>query len=261
MKKKISIIILLLVLFSIIMPSHIYGVSGDLDNVTDAAGLLSENERLDLDKKAAELSELYECDIIVITVEDKGEMHIETFAQAVYDEYDLGYGGDNSGIMLIISMAERDYDIMAHGYGNIAFTDYGKKKLGKEFLPDLSDGNYYESFSIFIDSCGRYLKLARDGKPIDVDSDPDKANRIAAIVALVLPLLLTVTTGYVLKKQMKSTKIQTKAKEYVKEGSFNLKNQKDEYLHTVTTQRKIKSESSGGTSVNSNGSSHSSGKF
>lgn len=40
---------------------------------------------------------------------------------------------------MLLSMEYRDYDIMAHGYGNIAFTDYGKEKMAERFLDEFGD--------------------------------------------------------------------------------------------------------------------------
>ncbi len=264
MKRKImKSLTIFIIALCLMAPAFIYGASGALDNVTDAAGLLTEDERIELDERAAELSDLYECDIIIVTVEDKGEMHIEDFAQHVYDEYDLGYGEEKSGIMLMISMAERDYDIMAHGYGNVAFTDYGKAVLENRFLSDLSVGRYHDSFSAFVEGCGEFLVASRNGSPIDISTDPYVDTRKGTLILLIAPLVIAIIIVVMFYFQMKSAKQRTTAKEYIKKDGFTLSNQRDEFLFVTTTRRKIEKSSSsgGGTSVNSRGSSHSSGKF
>ncbi len=262
-KRLLNISIVLLLILSMFNPLYV-SASGDLDYVTDAAGLLTEDERIELNIKAEEASFRYECDVLIVTVNDIGDAHIEDYAQAVYDEYNLGYGEDKSGIMLIISMAERDYDIMAHGYGNVAFTDYGKERLADKFLPDLSAANYFKSFSIFIDSSERYLELARDGQAIDIaTSDPKDKKKVGRIVLAIVPFLIALFTALMQKGKMKTAKMQTMANAYITGSGLKLTGREDRFLHknVVRTKRESSSGSSRGTTVNSHGSSHKSGKF
>ena len=72
-------------------------------------------------------------------------------AKTLYQEYSLGYGEEKSGELLLLSMAERDYTLIAYGYGNTAFTDYGKDKLSEVFLDDFGDDNWYSGLSDYLD--------------------------------------------------------------------------------------------------------------
>lgn len=263
-KRLFYICVILLLTLSLFSSLYVFAGSGELDYVTDGAGLLTEDERTDLNVKAEAASNIYGCDILIVTVDDKGAAHIEDYAQNLYDEYDLGYGDDKSGIMLVISMAERDYDIMAHGYGNVAFTDYGKDKLADKFLPDLSGGNYYKSFYNFIETCENYLDLARSGEPIDVKTDPNQKKKTGRIVLAVVPFLIALLTIFIQKVKMKTAKIQQMANDYITEQGLKLTGREDAFLYRniIRTKRESSSgKSSGGTSVNSHGSSHKSGKF
>ena len=61
---------------------------------------------------------------------------------------------------------------------------------------------------------------------------------------------------------MKTAKMQQAAQEYIDGQGLVLTAQNDRFLHTTRTERYIEPpKSSGGTSVNSSGSSHSSGRF
>lgn len=264
MRKRIpNICLLMLLILSLFSPLYLFAGSGELDYVTDGAGLLTEDERVELNDKAKEASERYDCDIMIITVDDKGDAHIEDYAQTIYDQYDLGYGEDRSGIMLIISMAERDYDIMAHGYGNVAFTDYGKDRLADMFLPGLYMGDYYSSFNVFIETCNSYLESARFGEPIDIRTDPDSKKKTGRIVLAIVPFIIALLTVVVQSSKMKTAKIKLRANEYITDEGLKLTGREDIFLYrnVIRTKREKAKSSSGGTTINSHGSSHKSGKF
>lgn len=264
MRNRLVVVLLILSFtLSLLSPFYVYAGSGELDYVTDSAGLLTPEEQDELNKKAEAASLLNECDILVITVKDMGELRIEDYAQGIYDKYNLGYGEDKSGIMLLISMAERDFDIMAHGYGNIAFTDYGKEKLENRFLSDLSKGNYYKSFSTFIDSCEEFLESARRGVAIDIKSDPKEKRKVAAVILAIVPFLTSLVTVIIFWSRMKTAKIQRTANLYIGDEGINLTNKEDIFLfrNIVRRKREKAKNKSGGTTINSQGSSHRSGKF
>ena len=60
-------------------------------------------------------------------------------------------GGKILADMSVPTMAERDYTLIAYGYGNTAFTDYGKDKLSEVFLDDFGDDNWYSGLSDYLD--------------------------------------------------------------------------------------------------------------
>lgn len=77
------------------------------------------------------VSEQYGCGVYIVTVEDftdySDAYYVDDFGEELFSSYDLGLGDGNCGILLILSMAERDYGLVAHGdFANTAFTDYGK---------------------------------------------------------------------------------------------------------------------------------------
>ena len=80
---------------------------------------------------------------------------------------ELGLGDDHSGILLMLSMAERDYALFAFGYGNTAFTDYGKDYLSGYFLDNFKDNGWYNGFEDYQRVCGEMLDEARNNKPVD----------------------------------------------------------------------------------------------
>ena len=87
------------------------------------------------------------------------------YADDYYDYNGYGAGADNDGILLLLSMEDRDWWISTTGYGIDAFTDYGIDVIGDEIVPDLSNGDYYSAFTEFIDLTDDFLAEAEKGNP------------------------------------------------------------------------------------------------
>ena len=115
-----------------------------------------------------------------------------------------------------------------------------------------------------------------EGAPFDQGTDPERLGDLAVVkwlVVIFVPLLTALvvfpfmtrqTTSavcLVMKGKMKSARLQTQADAYITQDSLRLTRQDDRYITTTQTRVKIETVKSGGTSVNSGGFSHSSGKF
>lgn len=228
--------------------------------VTDGAGLLSAAEAEALNAKAWELTQKYSCAVYIVTLPGLNGMEAWEANEYILREYGMGYGPDQSCVVLLLSMEYRDYDIMAHGYGNTAFTDYGKEKMAERFLDEFGDDDWHGGFCEYLDCCDEYLRLARDGEPFDVGSD--RSPLVGLTIGIIVPLLVAFVVCSVFKAQMKTAKLQKTAQVYIDGQGLVLTVKDDQFIRTVRTERYIEPQkSSGGTSVNSSGSSHSSGKF
>lgn len=103
-----------------------------------------------------------------------------------------------------------------------------------------------------------------EGAPFDQGTDPDRLGDLAVVkwlVVILVPLLTALVVCLVMKGKMKSARLQTQADAYITQDSLRLTRQDDRYITTTQTRVKIETAKSGGTSVNSGGFSHSSGKF
>jgi len=163
-------------------------------------------------------------------------------------------------------MAERDYALIAYGFGNTAFTDYGKDvMLDNHILPLLRNNRYNEAFSAYLDKAEEYLAMARDGTPFDRHNDPnatDTSYMLKLGVIIIIPLLIAFIVCSIWKSQMKTAVLARTACNYIPPGGFQLTNQEDVFLYRTTQRIKIeRSSSSGGTTTDSRGFSGRSGKF
>lgn len=235
-------------------------------SVLDLADLLTEQQEQELTVKAEDLAEKYQCGVYVLTLPDfKSVINTsdayEAANQIYLNQTDWGVGSDRSGVLLMLSMAERDFALMAHGYGNTAFTDYGKEELSKKFLDDFKEDDWAQGFEDYVDTCGDMLQKARSGKAVDVDSN-GRTRTYGIVASIVISFLIALVVVLVLKGQLKSVAKKTEASAYITRGGVRMNNSYDHYTHKTQTRVYEKPpEKSGGTSVDRSGSSGMSGKF
>ena len=276
--KKINRVILFVMLLSMLFCTTAF--AGDsaarLNYVTDEAGLLSMTECAMLNEAAAQVSAEYGCSVYIITVNDYKNYvdgSVYDCATGIFTAYELGYGEDKNGILLLLSMAERDYSLIAHGaVGNSAFTDYGKDVMCDNFLDDFSRGDWFGGFEDYIDYAEYMLAENAKGTPVDLVVRPKVENHslnIALIIAV--PCLVALVVCSIFAGQMKTVRRKNNANEYTR-GKATLYVKQDTYTHTTTSRRRLerpkdnsgyKSSSSGGggTTIRSGGFSGKSGKF
>ena len=150
--------------------------------VYDDAALLTQEEYDTLTASAMAVADQYGCGVYVVTVDDMadyidpdavtetGETGMAAFTEYAWDALGLAASYDSNGIMLALSMAERDFQMLAHGdTANAAFTDYGKYTMQDEFLDNFREDDWYGGFADYIAACGRYLEANANGTPIDVE--------------------------------------------------------------------------------------------
>ena len=283
------------VLFSLMAQ---YIPCGDAVRYPEINRRLTQEEYDTLTASAMAVADQYGCGVYVVTVDDMadyidpdavtetGETGMAAFTEYAWDALGLAASYDSNGIMLALSMAERDFQMLAHGdTANAAFTDYGKYIMQDEFLDNFREDDWYGGFADYIAACGRYLEANANGTPIDVEPSDETEEEyeplsfgdklfFAALMAfrfgLPLGLIVAFIVCAVYKRQLKSVRRATEAAHYTVSGGAEITAREDRFTHTTEVRTPIKTESddhdsgpsfSGGTTVNSGGFSHSGGKF
>ena len=262
-KRLISLALLLLTLLLTALPV-LAAEERELPLVCDTCGLLTKEQEDELNDLAERCSEEYGCDVIVVTVSGTNGYDVESYTEAVYDNYHLGQGEDRSGVILLLSMSGRDYDLYTHGYGRTAFTDYGAETLMRKVLPYLRKDDWNGAFRKYIDLCAEYLQKARDGKPVDTILPGFLRNfrfsPKAVIGALIAGTIAAFIVTGILKGKMKSAVLQTKADDYL-DGSLDLTASDDRFIRTER-HRVLRDSGSGSRGGGrGGGGGHHSGKF
>lgn len=244
-----------------------FGMENGLYRLVDEADPLTDSEEDTLNEMLDEISDRQQCDVVIVTENSLDGKNEAAYADDFFDYNGYGFGENNDGILLLVSMEERKWAISTTGYGIEAFTDTGQAYISDRFTPYLSDGDYEEAFICFAELCDDFLTQARTEEPYDTDNLPKEAMPpvfipLAILAGAVIAFIITA----VMKAQLKSVRRQPEASSYVKKGSMRLTDSRDMFLYsTVTRTAKPKDTGSGGSSTHtgSSGTTHggSSGSF
>jgi len=253
-------------------PANVLRDPDALSLLVDEAGLLGAAEAVRLRDRLEKLSAKWKNDIVIVTVDSTGGSTPMDFADDWFD-YN-GYGRDaraditeGDGLLLLVSMDERDWWISTKGYSIYAFTDAGIEFLGKQLTSNgLSDGEYAKAFDDFADWCDRFFGKAAAGKPYDRGSLPKTSTDVALLFILAFGgglLIALIVTGR-MKKQLKTVRKKQAAADYVRPGSLQVAYANEQFLYRNVTRVRVETSSSGGgggssTHSSSSGSSHGGG--
>ena len=236
------------------------------ERVVDMAELLSDSDKTALLSKLDEISERQKLDIVVLTVNTLDGKTPRDYADDFYDYNGYGFGENKDGILLLVSMEDRDWWISTTGYGITALTDAGIEYISEKFLSDLSDGDYAQAFTTYAELCDQFITQAKTGESYDTGNMPKEPFNVAwnILVAFVIGLVVAVIVTSIMKKQLKTVQLKSEANNYVKANSMILTENRDLFLYNQVSRRarpKETDNSSGGSSTHtsSSGSSHGGG--
>ena len=255
MKRRLTVLCLLLLLTAtLVVPA---AAEEQLSHVTDESALLTEAQWNRLERQYIDISNRYECGVYAIVVDDYreyGDGDVEDVAEEFYHTYTFGRGSDYSGVLLLLSMEERDYALFVYGDRAERMLDTSALiQVEEEFLPYLGQDAWYEGLYAYGDACG--LALAK--REAEGSSEPFPTGAIAIGVAV--SFLIALIVVLILKSGMKNVRVQTHAGTYAAAG-LNLTRRYDQFTHRTVSRTRIQS-SSGSSGSRSGGGSSRSGKF
>ena len=255
MKRGLSVMLAVILVIALAVPA--LGAEGKAPYVVDNAKLLTASERKALESRAEALSNRYEFDFVILTVDSIGSATSTAYADDYFDYNGYGQGSDFSGILLLVSMADRDWALSTCGYGIEAFTDYGQEYMMDRVLPLLSSGDYAEAFGTYLRVGEDLLRQAKNGKPLDVPEPHSRFPWVSLVVFMLVGFGLAFMPMGVLKKEVKNVSSQPDALDYVSGNGLELTARTDRFLysHVTKSPRPKESSSSGSSSRRSGGSS------
>lgn len=268
MKKKafvflLSLILCLCMAAPVLCAQAAEGFADEYYRVVDMAELLTDSEVTTLIATLDEISERQHMDVVVATTNELDGYSVQDYADLLYESCNFGYGSSKDGLLLLISMQDRDWYISTCGYGITVFTDAGIEYIGDQITSELSDGNYAAAFSSYAALCDDFITQANTDKPYDRSNLPAKPLSLIWIpVSLVIGFVIAKIVVGNMKSKLKTVRSQTTANSYVKDGSMQITDSRDLFLyHTVAKTAKPKNTSSGssGTHTSSSGTTHGGG--
>ncbi len=239
--------------------------------IFDDAYLLSDERCAELEELARVTSEELGFGIYFLAVYDMMDYGYSDAFELAKDWFlheDFGYGPNGDGIFLVLSMEERDFYLVTHGYGEEAYSDSARDHVCDEFLDDFGDDDWYGGIKDYIKCAGELTKRAQEGDPY---GKKDELKGVITVGAIVVGICFVVSifiakgimNGYV--SAMNNAVIATEANDYVTAGSVVIKERSDSFEYETVHRETIQSSSSGGSGSHSHSSgggfSGSGGKF
>ena len=256
LNQRIRTVFLVFVFFCAFFLFGIPSSAADLPRLVDQADLLTDSEESALSDRLDEISERHQFDVVVVTVDSlEGETAV-VYADDFYDYNGYGFGDERDGILLLISMEERDWCISTTGYGITAFTDAGQAFISERFVTDLSVGDYAAAFTNFAVLCDAFITQADTGEPYDIDHLPQEPFDLVwnLAVALIIAFVISLIVTGIMRGQLKTVHSQSEADNYIKQGSMHLTRKNDLYLYRHVDRRKKAENNSSTRSGNPGGS-------
>lgn len=237
--KKFVVFVIIIGVFAL---SALTASAEDALRLVDGANLLTDVEEEKLLSILNETSERLEYDVVIITVNSIGRSDPEYYAENMF--YDNGYGVDGEGALFLISMENRDWAIYSTDMSNSTV-----RAVGNSASNHLAVGDYYGAFTAFA--------AGIEEEKVSETAFPLLRN---IIIALAVGLVVAFIVVTVMKGKLKTVRACDNAKNYVRDGSFNLQHSRDLYLYsTVTRVPRPKNNSGGGRAGGGGG--RASGKF
>lgn len=263
MKKRVVLMLFAFILS--VIPVCTVSAADSVPRLVDEADLLSDSEESALLSSLDEISERQKMDIVVVTVNSLEGKSAMEYADDFYDENGYGFGEGRDGILFLISIGERDWNISTRGYGITAVTDAGREYMSEQFKEDLSGGEYAAAFTTFVGLCDDFITQARSGEPYDVGNLPKEPFWFGGYLGISLGIAFVISlivTG-VMRSKLKTVHNQSGADTYVKKGGLKLTKENDLFLyrHIDRREKPKEEENSGGseTHTSSSGATHGGG--
>lgn len=260
-RKLLSVLFAVVICFSAAIPVC---AEESLSRLMDDADLLTDSEETSLLSQLDNISENQEMDIVVVTTDNLEGYTPQEYADNVFDYCGYGIGENRDGLLLLVSIEDNDWHISTSGYAITAFTDAGREYMSEQFLPYLSDGEYYKAFSTYADLCDQFITQAKTDEPYDVGNLPKEPFKIwfNVLIALGIGFVFAIIVVLYMKSKLKSVRFQPAASSYVRNGSMNVTQSGDFFLYSHLDRRaRPKDNDSGGSSTHtsSSGSTHGGG--
>ena len=93
--------------------------------LADQADLLAPSAESSVLAVLDEISDRQQLDVVVVTTATLDGKTPMAYADDFYDENGYGFGSGRDGVLLLVSMEDRDWWITTSGYGITVFTDAG----------------------------------------------------------------------------------------------------------------------------------------
>ena len=230
--------------------------AGGAPRLVDNADLLNDYEEENVSYRLDEVSQRHQLDVVIVTTNTLEGKSIYAYADDFFDYNGYGYGSSRDGILLLVSMENREWWISTCGEAIQIFSDADLDYMGEQMLPHFSAGDYAEAFEMFANLCEGHIIHFASGENDDYESDAfDPLTML--LCALVAGLVVALIVTGIFRAQLKSVRTQYAAANYIQQGSLRITGAGEFFLYrNVSKVAKPQDDTGSGTHRSSSGSVH-----
>ncbi len=262
LKKTLAALLTLALAISLALPaaaSDGYGEDTYYRFVYDYSGMLSDDEAEDIESRLKEVSEENSFWAVFHTSHDL-ETDIVTYCESFIDSH-FGYTENTDCILLCVDTEQRQLQVYICGSLMYEFSDGDIDLIYESVVSELSDDSYYSAALIFSSLTKRLIAENREQDSDGIyrqDEDYEviysgemETDLLGGIpgrmaIAAIFGLIVSAILRAYFKSELKSVGGQSGAAGYLKDGSFNLRDQRDIFLYRRLSKTARPKESSSG---------------
>lgn len=242
--------------------------------VHDYYGLLDDSERAQLEQYGQQLAEKYQVGVYALIIDDIGQYSARDYATGYWNQYELGLGANDGGILLLIAVDSRDFITITHGDSGASpvigiaggidmFTDPTLDNIEDDVVSHLRYDDWVGALEVYYEDCEEVMAYyVEHGAPMndyyaDDYPNPDEAEDDFHMFGTIGTLLAAIfIPGFAAKRKVEAEKAamqtarpQTKADKYIQQGTFALTKKEDRFINSTTSVTpipKAEPSSSGG---------------
>ena len=158
--KKILLALLCVLCLQLALPLGVLAADAVYMHQWDVQ-LVDDTIAAELEQTCADAAAKYGCGIYAVILEDFTAYDSTAYeaAKDIYREQNLGVGENRNGILLMLSMSERDYALVCYGdIANSVFTDKVQDKICDAFLDNFAEDDWKNGMIDYVASCAHALE-------------------------------------------------------------------------------------------------------
>lgn len=257
MTKKIFFLVAIFILsFSVTFAAAKPGAEENLNvSVYDNTKILSANQIKNLSDKISQVEQKHGIKIGVNFLKGIGGKNIDAVANERLRNYFSG--GQNGGIILVVDMENRKWNIALDAKLNQRILSYSHVAYGShDFYEKLHNNNFFGAAEAYIQNVDELLNYYEtNGKPYDPS---EKFDPLSFGIAVLIAIVFGFGVRSWLIGSMSNVKFAHEATDYLKRENVRLTESRDNYLYT-NVSRRPKAKSSNNSSGRRSGGGGSSG--
>lgn len=242
------------------------------EKIYDYADILTEEQEKVIKEKIDEFITTTKMDMVIVVPDFKyySDSENEDYAANFYDYNDFGIDFPKySGVVFLRNdnLSDRYYNIYTFGNAQLYF-DYDRlETILDDIYYSISNGNYVQGFSDYIDAMTAYYKDGISSKMKDYRVNDNgylyKIYKTPWAIVTIVSTIITFIIMLILVNKNKMVKKASTASDYFDKKSFKITNFQDKFISSHTSSYTVSSSSGsgggGGSHSGSSGGGHSGG--